>query len=77
MDVSTIIAIRPLQDFQAKVEGGRLYDMGGSTVNYGIYVCSVLQLHTQLAYRLVTSGCLVTRLTEEVLWRSSQIHSSG
>ena len=34
MGASTI-AIRPLQDFQAKVEGGRLFDMGGSTVNYG------------------------------------------
>ncbi len=31
MGASTI-AIRPLQDFQAKVEGGRLFDMGGSTV---------------------------------------------
>ncbi len=32
---ASTIAIRPLQDFQAKVEGGRLFDMGGSTVNYG------------------------------------------
>ncbi len=32
------IAIRPLQDFQAKVGSGRLFDMGGSTVNYGIIV---------------------------------------
>ncbi len=36
MGASTI-AIRPLQDFQAKVEGGRLFDIGGSTVNYGNY----------------------------------------
>ncbi len=26
----------PLQDFQAKVGGGQLFDMGGSTVKYGI-----------------------------------------
>ncbi len=34
MGASTI-AIRPLQDFQENVRGGRLFDMGGSTVNYG------------------------------------------
>ncbi len=37
MGASTI-AIRPLQDIQAKVGSGRLFDMGGSTVNYGIYM---------------------------------------
>ncbi len=40
MGASTI-AIRPLQDFQAKAEGGRLFDMGSSTVNYGTVKCSV------------------------------------
>ncbi len=34
---ASTIANRPLQDFQAKVGGGRLFDVGGSTVKYGIY----------------------------------------
>ncbi len=51
MGASTI-AIRSLQDFQAKVEGGRLFDMGGSTVNYGttkllrLESSSMLHVHT-------------------------------
>ncbi len=38
MGASTI-AIRPLyiQDFQAKVGSGRLFDMGGSTVTVHVY----------------------------------------
>ena len=32
---ASTIAIRPLYDFQANVGGGRLFDMGSSTVNYG------------------------------------------
>ena len=35
---ASTIAIRPLHDFQAKIElGGRLFDMGGSMVNYGMH----------------------------------------
>ncbi len=37
MGASTI-ANRPLQDFQAKVGGGQLFDMGGSTVKYGTII---------------------------------------
>ncbi len=33
---ASTVANRPLQDFQAKVGGGRLFDVGGSTVKYGI-----------------------------------------
>ncbi len=42
MGASTI-AIRPLQDFHAKVGSGRLFDMGGSTVNYGSIITEYIR----------------------------------
>ena len=42
-------AINPTQDFLARMGGGRLFEMGGSTVKYGICAHSVVSLVPRLS----------------------------
>ncbi len=62
---ASTIANRPLQDFQAKVGGGRLFDMGGSTVKYGIACCTsrhsaiiaIIAILAAVSIKTISHGC--------------------